>query len=175
MKILMIAVLALLTACTSLPYHPPVVVKDSQAFVDRQWAVDTINVIAQAADRSAPPGAIETPLNAPGLEIVTATSQVPAGTLRFSAFIWSPLTAPAKQLLAYDLTGTPTDCASAAECKPVRARLNGTVKDRLLDDCLSDAIIYEGAAKESINAAFIDAITAIVAQQTHSTLLHSRF
>lgn len=191
MKKIIITLVVLLSACSSTPFRPPVVVKDSKPFVGiaqllanapnkeldvilvhgmcthgQQWALDTINSMSKAADRSAAPLTGSVSVNEQGIEIVSATTQVPAGKINFSAFIWSELTAPGKQLLAYDTTGTPTNCETDNDCKPLRAKLNGLLKDKLLNDCLADALIYQGERKEIINKAFIGAITKVVTGQT---------
>lgn len=186
----MIMGMLLLTACTT-PFHPPVIVHDSAKFVglaqllaespnkeidvilihgmcthNKQWAVDTINTLAKAADKAYFPSS--TPQNTASLsdqsiEVIQATAQVSGGTIRFNALVWSGLTAPLKQSLAYDSTGTPTNCTiDGNNCKPERASVNGKLKDTLLNDCLADALIYQGGSKDFIKEAFIDAITEVV-------------
>jgi hypothetical protein len=189
-KNILIALFVLLSACTTTPYRPPVVVSGSQPFSGiaellaaapdkeldvilvhgmcthgQQWAFDTINLMARAANQNAAPIASSERAKEQGIDIVNATTQVAGGIIHFSAFIWSDLTAPGKKMLAYDNTGTPNDCAVNEECKPQRAKLNGQLKDTLLNDCLSDALIYQGERKESINSAFIAAITNVVSTQ----------
>ncbi|MBJ7310030.1 hypothetical protein ACFOLJ_26195 [Rugamonas sp. CCM 8940] len=188
-KILTLLGILLLSACTT-PFHPPVTVRDSKPFAgmaqllaespnkqldvilihgmcthNRQWAVNTINIMAKAADQAYIPLPAPTDKAAPSgqeIEVVTATTKVGGGTIRFNALIWSGLTAPLKQLLAYDDTGTPTNCAVDAECKPQRASVNGKLKDTLLNDCLSDAIIYQGDSKDVIGKALVAAITNVM-------------
>jgi hypothetical protein len=82
--------------------------------------------------------------------------------VRFHALIWSPLTTGLKQQLAYDNTGTPGGCTSAGECKPKRAYFNGKVKDALLNDCLSDAMIYEGQSHAAMQQAIIDVLARVL-------------
>ena len=189
-KILLLAALSLLGACTT-PFHPPVGVKGSPQFDglsqllaatpgrqldvimvhgmcthDRRWAVDAITAMSQAAQQLQAPAIGPAVPGAGGIEVVNARTNTPAGTINFSALIWSPLTAPAKAALAYDATGpAATNCASDSTCKPQRARLNGRIKDTLLNDCLSDALVYQGARKESINQAFKETISSVVREQ----------
>lgn len=180
----------LLTACTT-PFHPPAIVHDSAKFSglaqllsespnqeidvilvhgmcthNRQWAVDTINTLAKAADKAyTPPSELQNAaaLSDQSIEVVSATAQVSGGTIRFNALVWSGLTNPLKQLMVYDSTGTPTDCAvDGNNCKPVRASFNGKLKDTLLNDCLADALIYQGDSKDFIEKAFIEAITKVM-------------
>ena len=190
MKLFVIILASLLSACTSTPYHPAVVVPDSKPFVGmaqllhdapnkeidvilvhgmcthkQQWALDTITAMARAANHNVRPLTSGVTTSQQGIDIVSATTQAAGGTINFSAFIWSGLTKAGKQQLAYDATGTPNDCATEASCKPQRAKLNGIMKDKLLNDCLSDALIYQGKEKAVINKAFVDAITAVVSAQ----------
>lgn len=180
-----------LTACTTTPYAPPVLVKDSPPFKgvmqlladapdkrldvvvvhgmcthDENWALDTIETLARAAGNQAALASPPVVRNIDGIDIISATSSSPAGEIHFSAFVWSGLTLPAKKLLAYDNTGTATDCAQDSDCTPVRAKLNGILKDKLLNDCLSDALIYQGKYQASINQAFIKAMTAVLNEQS---------
>jgi hypothetical protein len=181
-------VLGLLTACST-PYRPPVVVKDSTSFpgiasvlaekpeqaVDvilvhgmcthtTAWAAGAFERMTGAIDANAPaapgPGAA-TLDNA--VQVVTSTRRAGGGTVRYHGLVWSPLTADLKRQLDYDNTGTPTDCATDSMCKPTRARFNGQVKDRLLNDCLSDAMIYEGASRPVIVAAMVDTLARVLA------------
>lgn len=191
MKCILLALAVLLSACTSMPYEPPVMVGDKQFLgishlladapskeVDiilvhgmcthgQKWAMDTITAITQAYDRNVTPAFRSKKVMEQGIEIVNATADMGGGTLYFSAFLWSGLTAlDKKNVLAYDDTGTPNDCKSDAMCKPQRAKLNGQLKDGLLNDCLADALIYQGRRQASINEAFAESITAVVTEQT---------
>lgn len=188
-KFLTLLGVLLLSACTT-PYHPPVIVRDSKPFAgmaqllaespnkeldvilvhgmcthNQQWAVDTINTLAKATDKAYIPLPALPDKAVPSsqeIEVVTATAKVGGGSIRFNALIWSGLTAPLKQLLAYDDTGTPTNCATDEVCKPQRASVNGKLKDTLLNDCLSDAIIYQGDSKDFIRRALAAAITNVM-------------
>jgi hypothetical protein len=182
------ALLGALAACST--YSPPVVVHDSSPFpgvagvigkngshpVDvvlihgmcthtAVWASDAIGTISGMIDShyGGKPGAA--PASAPNrIQVVNQTVQVGGGTVRFHALVWSPLTADLKQQLAYDNTGSPTDCSAAGECKPKRAYFNGKLKDQMLNDCLSDAMIYEGQSHAVIQQAVVDTLAAVLAQ-----------
>ncbi len=76
---------------------------------------------------------------------------------------WGAMTQPLKERLAYDATAAEAnDCrvGDAAACRPVRAELNGRLKDRLLNDCLADALAYQGR-RDAIRQSMVDALTAI--------------
>jgi len=188
MKTIFSLLLLLLLAGCSTPYRPAVLVRDSTPFpgiagivaasgarpVDLilvhgmctqgpDWAERSIARVAGAIAAHAPTASAAPAADGGGIQLVERTQQVDGGTLRYHALLWSPLTAPLKRQLDYDHSAEPTDCAADQVCKPVRARLNGTVKDRLLDDCLADAVIYQGASHDAIRDAMVDAVARIVA------------
>lgn len=175
----------LLAACST-PYRPAVVVRDSTPFPgivnllqsgggrpldvilvhgmcshDAVWANQGIDRIAGVVSANLP---VQPALADDGIQLIERTQQIGATPVRFHALVWSPMTAPLKRQLDYDNTGAPSDCAAAGagECKPRRARLNGYVKDHLLNDCLSDAVIYEGASHDAIRDAMVESIARIV-------------
>jgi hypothetical protein len=174
----------LLAACST-PYRPAVVVRDSTPFPgivnlfqngggrpldvilvhgmcshDAAWANHGIDRIAGVAS-NVPEGPA---LAGNGIQLIERTQQIGATPVRFHALIWSPVTAPLKRQLEYDNTGTPSDCSAGGtgECKPKRASLNGYVKDHLLNDCLSDAVIYEGTSHDAIRDAMVESLARIV-------------
>lgn len=175
--------LILLAACTT-PYRPTVVVRESTPFPgiagmiaadkarpvdvilvhgicthDVTWADKSITQVAGIVEGHAPPAPKAA---AGGIQLVERTEQVAGGTVRFHAIVWSPLTAKLKHQLDYDNTGTPTDCALETVCKPKRAKYNGIVKDWLLNDCLSDAMMYEGASHEALRDAIVDTVSQVI-------------
>jgi hypothetical protein len=186
-KLLVLLVPILLAACST-PYSPPVVVRDSTPFPgiatlvrdsggrpldlilvhgmcthDAAWANQRIDRIAGVVSANVPEQAAA---GANGIQLIERTQQVGGTPVRFHALVWSPLTAPLKRQLDYDNTGTPSGCSAAdsggGECKPKRASLNGDVKDKLLNDCLSDAMIYEGASRDAIRDAMVESVSRII-------------
>jgi hypothetical protein len=182
-RLLLPPVLAVLAACST-PYRPPVVVHDSATFPgiasivaeagtrpvdvllvhgmcthDTGWAERQIDRITGIVEDHAPTPAATA---APGVEVVERTRRLAGGTVRFHALVWSPLTAGLKRQLDFDMTGTPTDCTAAGACKPKRAALNGYVKDNLLNDCLSDAVIYQGESHVAIRDAMVRTISQVL-------------
>jgi hypothetical protein len=194
-NLLVIAALAWLTACTT-PYRPPVNVYDSDNIPgiapliaangktpvdivlvhgmcthDTRWAKTAIDDLARNIDTSYNSNWPDT-RKAPEpnrIEIVTKTAQLAGGTVRFTALVWSPLTANLKHRLAYDNTGTPNDCSqpgnTEANCKPKRAYFNGRLKDTLMNDCLSDAMIYQGFSHQAIKAAMVQTMKQVIEDQ----------
>lgn len=180
---------ATLLGCTT-PYQPPVFVAGGADFPgivgvieksparpvdvvlihgmcthDDDWAHGAIDLLLAAVDTNLAPvlkGAARLSAQADEVQVVTRTVTIAGGTVRFSALIWSPLTTPLKKQLDYDSTGEPSDCSVPGICKPRRAKLNGQLKDVLLNDCLADALIYQGLSKTSMRRKMIDAITKVV-------------
>lgn len=180
----LLLVLASLCAGCGTPYRPAIVVRDGAAFPgivgviaasrshavdvllvhgicthDTAWAEAAIDRVAGIVEAHAP---ATTAVAGDGIELVERTRALAGGTVRFHAIVWSPLTRPLKHQLDYDATGTPTDCAHDAVCKPVRARFNGGVKDKLLNDCLADALIYEGDSRATMRDAMIDTVSQVL-------------
>jgi hypothetical protein len=179
--------LTLLAGCST-PYSPPVVVHDSSPFpgiatviaangkspVDvllihgmcthtPDWADSAIATLTRAVETNTGAAGARAPgAAADRIVVVEREAPLAGGTARFHGLIWSPLTASLKQQLDYDSTGTPTDCSQAGECKPKRASLNARLKDTLLNDCLSDAMIYEGDSHEAMRQAMVDAVTQVL-------------
>jgi len=185
-----LAALAGLAACST-PYRPPVVVHGSATFPgiassvaeagtrpvdvllvhgmcthDTAWAERQIDRITGIVEAHAPAPASTTA--APRVEVVERTRRLAGGTVRFHALVWSPLTAGLKHQLDVDMTGKPTDCTAAGACKPKRASLNGYVKDNLLNDCLSDAVIYQGESHVAIRDAMVRTIAQVLEQDPDS-------
>jgi hypothetical protein len=185
-KTVIAAALASLAACST-PYSPPVVVHDSSPFpgiatvikangkspVDvllihgmcthtPDWADGAIKTLSNAVETNAGTPGARAAAPADRITVVERDAPLAGGTAHFHALIWSPLTAALKQQLDYDSTGTPTDCSQAGECKPKRASLNAKLKDKLLNDCLSDAMIYEGDSHQAMRQAMVDTVTQVL-------------
>lgn len=92
--------------------------------------------------------------------------QTKRGILNFNAIVWSPLTTPLKGQLCYDQTNKSPTC-SPEEAKKLypytRATFNRILKDTILNDCLSDAVIYQGKARDEINVQMQRALLEAVA------------
>lgn len=179
---------ALLAACST-PYNAPVVVHDSAPFPgiagaiaqesthqvdvvlvhgmcshDASWAKGAMDNITHTIRTNTEPQ--EQPLAAAAnrIQVIERTDKAAGGAVHFHSLVWSPLSAALKQQLDYDNTGTPSDCSKAGECKPKRAHYNGKLKDSLLNDCLSDAMIYQGQSNTAMRRAMIDAVSNVLEQ-----------
>lgn len=176
---------ALLAACST-PYNAPVVVHDSAPFPgiasavaqdgtrqvdvvlvhgmcshDASWAKGAMDNITKVIRTNTEPQ--EQALAAANrIQVIERSDQAAGGTVHFHSLLWSPMSAALKQQLEYDNTGTPTDCGKAGECKPKRAHYNGKLKDSLLNDCLSDAMIYQGQSNAAMKQAMIDAVSGVL-------------
>lgn len=100
-----------------------------------------------------------------GIVLFQQTLPLPAGSLRVNAVLWSPLTTPLKADLCYDQSAKSPQCpaAQAGKAYPYqRASLNRMTKDRLVNDCLADAMIYQGQPRididERMQAAIVQAV-----------------
>jgi hypothetical protein len=182
---------ALLLGACSTPYRPPQFVEPDPKFPglidlaaradgrsaevllvhgmcthDASWAAQVVAQLTQAlTDATTPPAARPRtgPAVDPQIQIVPSTVETPAGRLRFDALIWSPLTVPLKRQLCYDQTDKSPICAGEPQYPFIRARINARVKDVLIDDCLSDAVIYQGVARDDIQRRMRDAILRVLA------------
>lgn len=182
--------MVLLSGCTT-PYSPPVVVKGSPGFQgivdqldpsapldvvlvhgmcthDESWAYEAMDEILKAIDINIKPSK-EAALTAQStamqkIQVIQREADTASGKLRFTALVWSKLTEPLKQQLLFDMTGTPSDCWSADDCRPTRARLNGDFKDKLLNDCLADALAYEGVSRPVIRRAIVSVLAQVLAE-----------
>jgi len=180
---------AALAGCTT-PYSPPVIVHGGAPFIGiaglieqsdgqqvdvlmvhgmcshtREQARTSIDLLVKAVDRNLVPTSVGpkfVPEEVDGIQIETRTVKFGKAQVRFTALVWSPLTRTLKEELAYDYTGTPTDCSVAGECKPRRAKYNGEFKDGLLDDCLADVMIYQGDSKDAIRTRMVSAIARVI-------------
>lgn len=115
-----------------------------------------------------------------GIILFQQTLPLPAGSLRVNALLWSPLTTPLKGELCYDQSSKSALCPAAEAAKPYpykRASLNRLTKDNLINDCLADAMIYQGKTRVDINermqAAILQAVNSSggrPAASPHSTV-----
>lgn len=191
-RCLVVAVaITVLAGCSLTPYRPAVVTRGSAPFPgigtlmtsgntvdvvlvhgmcthDKTWAYEEMQSIAAALDANLRPVEALKPSvlqpSPPKVEVVDRVYEVAGGNIHFYAIIWSGLTTPLKRQLLFDKTGVPNDCSAvdAQSCSPIRASLNGTLKDQLLDDCLADAMIYEGESRGAIRRGMVEALTNIV-------------
>jgi hypothetical protein len=111
------------------------------------WAADRATRIATAL------GGAATQTNAveetAGLTRVLYQIHTPGGDFDAAFVVWSPMTQPFKRELDFDSPGSDRATSFPYE----RATLNGALKTKLINDCLSDAVIYAGQHGDPIRAA----------------------
>lgn len=171
--ILAVLACAMLVGCTSLPYRPAqadgafpglvdfvasapgrsvdVLLVHGMCTHDVRWVDATVAQLGSALRAQAgPPAPRGTPGTVvDGIEIVERTIALRQGELRIKALVWSPLTTPLKHQLDYD---------HSAQLPVQRARLNARAKDLLMDDCIPDALIYQGVSRDAIQQRMAQAI-----------------
>jgi hypothetical protein len=126
---------------------------------DAGWAEETVQQLSGALVANVPRPPAASARAAPGqIEIIPATVPAGDGAIRFQSLIWSPLTTPLKQQLCYDQSDKSPICQGSPPYAPQRAGINARVKDRLMDDCLPDALIYQGEARGQIQQRMRDAV-----------------
>lgn len=182
-----LAVLAGLLGCST-PYQPAVFVEgtpDFQGLVDMlhptkpldvvlvhgmcthtaEWATNSMGKLVDAIrenvrmDIPVQPQAVP---SFPTIQVVPGRGEVAGSQLRFTGLVWSSMTAGLKKQLAYDKTAAPTNCAASGVCSPERAKYNGQFKDGLLNDCLADALIYQGDSRDIIRENMAQALTNVL-------------
>jgi hypothetical protein len=131
------------------------------------WAVNTIEALREAAGAQYENDREPADIQLGGIQIYQRTLKASTGKLRMNAIVWSPLVAGLKKQLCYDQTKKTELCrsvpASSLDYPYQRARINATMKDGLLNDCLADAIIYQGRARDEISKQLQQAILAALA------------
>ena len=184
-KRISLALLAVALAACSTPYHPPQFLDPGTSFPglidlaaqsqgkavdvllvhgicthDERWAHDTVAQLTQSLAVNTPAAAAQPRAGAPQVQIVPLPVDTPAGRLRIDALVWSPLTQALKSELCYDLGEKSAQCRGSPPVTATRARINGRGKDLLVDDCIADAMIYEGVS----HATMVERMRAAVLQ-----------
>ena len=182
-----LACLALLAACST-PYSPPEILDANTRFPglvdlptqaegrtadvllvhgictnDARWAQQVVAQLMASINGATMASVRSAKQDTNNIDIVPATVETPAGRLRFNALIWSPLTTPLKRQLCYDQADKSAIYSGAPPYPHQRALLNARLKDTLIDDCLPDALIYQGVAREAIQLRMRDAILRVLA------------
>jgi hypothetical protein len=129
-----------------------------------KWASAAANEIIETLGGTASAEIPELPPDATGIRVYQQTYPLGRKSVRISAVLWSPLTVPLKKNLCYDQK------KKSAICKPTeekeryefeRATVNALLKDWIMDDCLADALIYQGRSRDQINERMQAVLTRI--------------
>nr|WP_315258127.1 hypothetical protein [uncultured Duganella sp.] len=179
----LLALLSTLLLACSTPYRPPVVPpavfpglidlaaqangRAAEVLLvhglcthDASWAAEVVPQLTRALDAATVPASRSA---GAAVEIVPTSVATPAGQLRFNTLIWSPLTNQLKRQLCDDQSDKSALCSGAPPYPHRRARLNARFKDGLIDDCLPDALIYQGVARDAIQLRMRAAILQVLA------------
>jgi hypothetical protein len=114
---------------------------------EMNWATDRATRIATALGGAATQtGILE---ETGGLTRILYQIHTPGGDFDATFMLWSPMTRAFKRTLDFDTAGS--NRASAFPYQ--RAALNEALKTELVNDCLSDAVVYSGQHGDVIRAA----------------------
>ncbi|WP_025809316.1 hypothetical protein [Pseudomonas chlororaphis] len=144
---------------------------------DGDWALESINALAKQLGEPPTPSKEDlTNLTVEDSNAIVYKRQlnIAAGTVNIAAVVWSPVLTPLKQQLCYDQKTKTGLCARGEKEKPdflskplespdfeeTRALGNRLGKDTMLDDCLVDAVAYQGRAREEISRQVQKAVIA---------------
>jgi hypothetical protein len=107
------------------------------------------------------------PIGAHGGLLHRGTMRGQGRTVNLFAVVWSPITAPSKRALCFDVVGGNHVCpANSGATVGERARFNGDLKDSLLDECLADAVFYAGEkGHDAIGEAVQEALVRTLPQR----------
>ena len=111
------------------------------------WAADRATRLAAALDGTATQtDAIE---ETAGMSRVLYQIDTPGGNFDATFVVWSPMTRALKRKLDFDAPGS--DRATSFPYR--RATVNEALKTQLINDCLSDAVVYAGQHGDPIRGA----------------------
>ena len=191
-----IPLLGLAASCTT-PYSPPVILDNSARFIgiselmtpgapvdvvlmhgmcthNRTWVAEANSKLVEALGGSViiDPSQLKPIATIDGeTEIYQQSFVIRGNVLRTFSILWSPATTGEKHGLCYDQTNKSMICGGERAYPFTRATLNTKAKDWLLDDCLSDALVYAGKRREAIQKQIKQAILyAAGARSTEKTL-----
>lgn len=109
------------------------------------------------------------------IEVWKASLDLPGSKqVNVSAIVWSPVVKNLKMQLCYDQSTRSPECKNLPQSeKPndypyERTAWNGAGKSGLLDDCLADALIYQGRARGDISKQLQRAILVAVTPETQA-------
>ena len=135
---------------------------------DRGWADESFTQFTLSLGMTSSGNTSQQPLPH-GAELYKQTVEGGGHHARLAALIWSPITAPAKNQLCYDVTKPTKSCPQDPPLSHQRrATLNAGLKNQLLNDCLSDVIIYSGKLGQQIRDATKDALLTQLSSQQKS-------
>lgn len=139
---------------------------------DKEWVNKTVTRI----DTNLPNLSVKDKRVLPveGIKLYQTTLVDAAGEVRVRnhALVWSALTATGKTSLCYDSGNTTPSCQDPNELnKRKRGSINRAVKSTLMNDCLSDVVLYLGPDGGRIRKAIRAGIDEIAATKSEKSAL----
>ena len=181
-----IPLFGLVASCTT-PYSPPVIPDSSAKFLgisefmrplpgppvdvvlmhgmcthNLSWVVEANSDLVEALGGSAKVDPKQLKPVVPPIdgetEIYEQNFVIGGKALRTFSILWSPATTGEKHSLCYDQTNKSMICRDTQAYPYTRATFNADAKDSLLDDCLSDVVLYAGKRRAAIQKQIKQAI-----------------
>lgn len=122
---------------------------------DEGWAEAAIGQVATLLGAESAPTVDRLPVLHSSAAVFGADLVTPQWQARIAAIVWSPIVASTKAELCQNTTSQAPACRREAERLAPQwfsqASAAGPVKDSLVDDCMADAVIYLGRARDQIN------------------------
>ncbi len=148
---------------------------------DSSWAIESINALSEQLGAAPVESIAPTQVEASDALIYKRSLNLSEGTVNIAALVWSPVLTPLKAQLCYDQSNKTGVCGrgsdkpdflpkeiTSPDFKETRALVNRLGKDRLMDDCLADAVAYQGRAREGISLQVQEAILAAAVPGKHT-------
>lgn len=148
---------------------------------DAGWAEAAIEQVATMLGGAGRPDVERLAVPQSSADVFGSDLATPNWQARVAAIVWSPIVASTKAELCEDTTSRSPACRRDAGFSPALAGhapgLAGAsahpLKDRLIDDCMADAVIYLGRARDQINdqmqQALVTAARHFEARRGHDT------
>ena len=120
---------------------------------DAGWAESAIEQVATLLGANRQPVITRLPVPQSSAEVFGADLATPQWEARVAAIVWSPVVAPTKAELCGDTRSRSPACRRDAGDRSAWAitPASHALKDKLIDDCMADAVIYLGRARDPIN------------------------
>jgi len=132
---------------------------------DKNWVADSNNNLLKVLkiDKKTDASSLQPTAVFSQTELYSLTFEKGNKRLRTHSIVWSPDTVPLKSKLCYDQsaarTGSTAYCLGKPDYPYKRSTLSSLLKSRLLDDCLADAMVFAGPARQKIMDQVAEAIT----------------
>lgn len=145
---------------------------------DKNWVADSNNNLLKVLkiNETVDANALKPTAVFSQTELYSLTFQYGNKRIRTHSIVWSPATLPYKSRLCYDQSADRTGSTAYCQGKPdfpyKRSKLNSVLKSRLLDDCLADAMVYAGPARQEIMNQVAGAITYAAGIRARDKSMH---